>query len=641
MWILCFLLFISAFAYDDSISVINIHEELPPNILLLPTISSSNLQWLPSSYSFQSYFNLHSDQSLYTTVQVIDREKFCEQKLCNCSKCSINLSFLQTVSPSNISIRTIEIIIEDINDHSPTFKQPIIRLSIAENVPIGYEIPLEAAIDNDYGVLSIQAYELYPIGNNPFRLFRTTKPILKLVETLDRESKSNYLLKLIAYDGGQPALSGEQNIEIIVTDVNDNPPIFEKTIYQRTLPENYQIETIILKVHATDRDENENARITYSIDDRSSTFIINQQTGEIYLKKSLDYERTRAYSLTIKAQDNGVPQMTNYATLIIDVTDVNDHSPDVLLTEVNGTKMNNRLINLPECTLKDTPLLYVYITDDDSGDNGRVSCTLNDTRLNLIYLTTNAYALQTSNSSSFDYESEQSVVIHLQCTDFGTPSLSTSTLLHLFIEDCNDNSPEFISPSSSNLSLIIAYETTDVPFLLTQFIVRDRDRSQPNSFAYSYIVSPPLDLNLINNGTLILHSMPAMPGTFIINVTVYDSGNLTSTISMNVRIQSINETISTMSLPKEHTTLVLLITFFIIIFLAAILISMCFLIAFILRRKMPKKSVANVSSHGSTTSSNERTGSSQKTMIEIFDDAVNSSNRVYQYGVQQAPVDMK
>ena len=153
--------------------------------------------------------------------------------------------------------------------------------------------------------------------------------------------------------------------------MNDNPPIFEKTIYQRTLPENYQIETIILKVHATDQDENENARITYSIDDRSSTFIINQYTGEIYLKKSLDYERTRAYSLTIKgkslrltsstllilfinflAQDNGVPQLTNYATLIIDVTDVNDHSPDVLLTEVNGTKMNNRLINLPECTLK-------------------------------------------------------------------------------------------------------------------------------------------------------------------------------------------------------------------------------------------------------------------------------------------------
>ncbi len=52
------------------------------------------------------------------------------------------------------------------------------------------------------------------------------------------------------------------------------------------------------------------------------------------------------------AYDHGVPQLNNYATLIIDVTDVNDHTPNVLLTEVNGTIMTNRLINLPECTLK-------------------------------------------------------------------------------------------------------------------------------------------------------------------------------------------------------------------------------------------------------------------------------------------------
>ncbi|CAF4354630.1 unnamed protein product, partial [Adineta steineri] len=127
---------------------------------------------------------------------------------------------------NNISIRTIQIMIEDINDHSPTFKQSNIKLFIAENVPIGYEIPLESAIDNDYGLLSIQQYELYPIKNNPFRLIQLTKPILQLNEILDREIKSNYLLKLIAYDGGHPSLSGEQNIEIIVTDVNDNAPIF-------------------------------------------------------------------------------------------------------------------------------------------------------------------------------------------------------------------------------------------------------------------------------------------------------------------------------------------------------------------------------------------------------------------------------
>ncbi|CAF4396941.1 unnamed protein product, partial [Rotaria magnacalcarata] len=79
-----------------------------------------------------------------------------------------------------------------------TFKQSFIKLSIAENVPIGYEIPLESAIDNDYGLYSIQNYKLHPIINNPFRLIQTNKPVLKLIEPLDRELKSNYLLQLIA-----------------------------------------------------------------------------------------------------------------------------------------------------------------------------------------------------------------------------------------------------------------------------------------------------------------------------------------------------------------------------------------------------------------------------------------------------------
>ena len=92
------------------------------------------------------------------------------------------------------------------------------KLSLAENVPIGYEIPLESAVDNDHGLLSVQHYELHPKESNPFRLIKSSKPILKLSEALDREMTASYLLKIMAYDGGQPALSGEQSIEIIITE---------------------------------------------------------------------------------------------------------------------------------------------------------------------------------------------------------------------------------------------------------------------------------------------------------------------------------------------------------------------------------------------------------------------------------------
>ncbi len=82
--------------------------------------------------------------------------------------------------------------------------------------------------------------------------------------------------------------------------MNDNAPIFDQFIYRKSLPENQPIDSLIIKIHALDPDEGENARINYSIDDPSSTFNINHQTGDIFLKKSLDYEKIRSYSITIK-----------------------------------------------------------------------------------------------------------------------------------------------------------------------------------------------------------------------------------------------------------------------------------------------------------------------------------------------------
>ena len=331
-------------ADNNNTSIIYIHEELLPNSLLMHSISSTaSLHWLPSSYIYQNYFHLKQNQSLYTTDQRIDREEFCQKNLCNCSFCVLTLNFLQTFSTDNVSIRTIKIVVEgkqlnirnkksilslicpqkpsiylDINDYAPTFKQSFIKLPIAENVPIGYEIPLESVIDDDYGLFSIQSYELHPSINNPFRLIHTGKPTLKLIEPLDREIKSNYLLQIIAYDGGSPPLSGQQKIEIIVTEyvsillrikkrigdkydfsVNDNPPVFDRSIYQQKIPENNQIDTTILQIHASDHDEGENARIRYSIDDSSSTFRINEYTGELYLIKFLDYEKIRSHSISI------------------------------------------------------------------------------------------------------------------------------------------------------------------------------------------------------------------------------------------------------------------------------------------------------------------------------------------------------
>ena len=113
MLLFYFVCILSISAYDDHTSRIYIYEELPSNMIIISSVSLTNrLQWLPSSYFFQTYFQLNENQSLLTANHRIDREDFCEKKLCNCLECKINLNFLQIYSINNISIQTIEIIIQ-------------------------------------------------------------------------------------------------------------------------------------------------------------------------------------------------------------------------------------------------------------------------------------------------------------------------------------------------------------------------------------------------------------------------------------------------------------------------------------------------------------------------------------------------
>ena len=99
-----------------------------------------------------------------------------------------------------------------------------------------------------------------------------------------------------------PCLFNVKNFFVVVSSVNDNPPIFDRSIYQRSVAESEPLDQVLLQIHAKDRDEGENARLSYSIDDSTSTFRINEHTGEIYLIKSLDYEKIRSYSISITGQ---------------------------------------------------------------------------------------------------------------------------------------------------------------------------------------------------------------------------------------------------------------------------------------------------------------------------------------------------
>ena len=84
-------------------------------------------------------------------------------------------------------------------------------------------------------------------GGNPNTMFQITSDgQLKTKGNIDREQRDQYNLQISAHDSGLPSRSVEKTYRIDITDVNDNPPVFEKSVYHTNIQENMAVDSDIL-----------------------------------------------------------------------------------------------------------------------------------------------------------------------------------------------------------------------------------------------------------------------------------------------------------------------------------------------------------------------------------------------------------
>ncbi|MED6280206.1 Cadherin-18 [Characodon lateralis] len=156
---------------------------------------------------------------------------------------------------------------------------------------------------------------------------------------MDREAREHYTVVIQAKDmaGQVGGLSGSTTINVTLTDVNDNPPKFPQKNYQLYVPESAQVGKPVGKIKANDDDLGVNADIKYSIinSEGANTFSISTdrdtKEGIISLKKPLNYERKKTYTLHIEGMNTHVDPRFSYlgafkdtATLKITVGDVDE-----------------------------------------------------------------------------------------------------------------------------------------------------------------------------------------------------------------------------------------------------------------------------------------------------------------------------
>ena len=114
-------------------------------------------------------------------------------------------------------------------------------------------------------------------------------------------------------------LSDTASVAITVTNVNEVPSL-DAAQYTFTVAENAAVATSLGSVSATDPDED---TLTFSITagDDDGNFSIDS-SGALSLAKTLDYETTSSYTLTVEAADPG--GLSDTATVAITVTNVNE-----------------------------------------------------------------------------------------------------------------------------------------------------------------------------------------------------------------------------------------------------------------------------------------------------------------------------
>ncbi|XP_044133355.1 protocadherin gamma-B1-like [Bufo gargarizans] len=393
------------------------------------------------SRASEKYFFISLDNGSLCIKERIDRETLCGAEY------SCYLTF-DIVIENPFHIFKIKVEILDINDNSPTFFHETFSVEIIESALPGTRFALQSAEDPDTGMNSVQTYKLsdnqYFILSEKVRPDGSKFPELVLDKPLDREAEHIHILTLIAIDGGDPMRSGTALISIIVTDANDNFPIFGKEIYRVSIQEDIPMNTIIVNVNATDKDEGINAQITYSFSKTSDNihhtgmFIINSINGDIKTNRNVDFEVTRNYELSVQAKDGG--GLISHCKILIEVIDMNDNVPQIVISSL--------LSPIQEDAKPGTMIALIEVHDQDTGFNGETDCEIVEiVPFNLQLSSDNYYTLSTS--MTLDREQQAYYNITIEATDRGSPPLSNRRTIGLEIADVNDNPPVFITSKYS------------------------------------------------------------------------------------------------------------------------------------------------------------------------------------------------
>ncbi|XP_024864075.1 protocadherin alpha-2, partial [Kryptolebias marmoratus] len=501
--------------------------------------------------SKKKYFDVNFKTGVLYVSERIDREELCAKA----TKCTVSI---EAVLNNPMKLNRLEITVKDVNDNAPVFSEHLQTIEVPENTLPGVRFGLIGASDLDVGINDVSTYKL---SNNDYfslEIHKGRESVsveLVLQKSLDRETHSVMKLTLTACDGGNPSKSGTSQIIITVLDTNDNHPVFSRSLYKVQIPENLSKGTTVIILNATDADEASNSEIGYSLRKKGQDrildlFQIDSKTGAIVVKGNIDHEENPAFEIHAQASDRGQPPMSAHCKVLVEVLDLNDNAPEITVTSLLNTVKEDASVG--------TAIALVSVLDRDGGKNGAVKAVIaNDSPFKLETNYKNYYSLVVD--GVLDRETVADYNVTIVATDEGTPSLSSTNVVHVHVSDVNDNPPRF----SEQLINVYVRENSPVGENIKTVSAVDADINKNGQVSYSFlhgnnVKTPSSTMVNINSETGDIISLQSFNyeelNTFQFKVQATDSGvpPLSSNVTVNVLILDENDNSPTILAPYSE-----------------------------------------------------------------------------------------
>lgn len=509
-----------AFPSDEYVTEISELSALGTPVVTIAASSPTAVHYGIESGNPDETFRINPHTGLISIQKHLDFE--------NCASYKLKVTASTTSGASSKTLVYIYVI--DENDNAPTFQQKEYLGQISESAHINSMVMGERntplviqASDADRDANSLLVYQiLEPEALNFFQI-DSSMGTISLISPVDFEAKAEYHFSVQVQDSGEPSLYAAEpaKVTVRVLDLNDCPPQFTSPVYEPSIIFPAVRDTEVVRVMAHDAD----SAVSYSITEGNlhNVFSIHPNTGVITVSNVSEFRSF--YQLVVRASDGLYKDL---ATVKVNVTNLTASDLEfeqkvysASITENLKTVHTLTALKATGCYLNE-PLSYSVVNPVGKFAISQTSGILETTGI------------------PFDREEQDVYDIVVMVQDMRTPPRTATTQVKVFIDDVNDNSPQFLNlPFSMMIS-----ESSEPGDVLYQATAIDRDLGENGSIMYSleedynlFRIDPdvgdvtlqrPLDFEALNK--------------YVLTVLAIDEGEPSHTAVAQLSIQVRNQT---------------------------------------------------------------------------------------------------